>query len=57
MKIGVKEEDGFQLSTICQQLKLVATDGKKRTTDCANTEGIIRLIQSLPSPKAEQLQN
>lgn len=53
MKIRVKEEDGFQLSTICRQLKLVATDGKKRATDCANTEGIFRLIQSIPSPKAE----
>jgi hypothetical protein len=53
MKIRVKEEDGFQLSTICRQLKLVATDGKKRATDCANTEGIFRLIQFIPSPKAE----
>ncbi|MDZ7625267.1 MAG: Bro-N domain-containing protein [Ignavibacteriaceae bacterium] len=53
MKIRVKEEGGFQLSTICRQLKLVATDGKKRATDCANTEGIFRLIQSIPSPKAE----
>ena len=53
MKIRVKEEDGIQLSTICRQLKLVATDGKKRATDCANTEGIFRMIQSIPSPKAE----
>jgi DNA-damage-inducible protein D len=53
MKIRVKKEDGFQLSTICRQLKLVAIDGKKRATDCANTEGIFRLIQSIPSPKAE----
>ena len=53
MKVRVKDEDGFQLSTICRQLKLEATDGKKYTTDCANTEGILRVIQSIPSPKAE----
>ena len=46
-------EDGFQLSTICKQLKLESTDGKKYETDCANTEGIFRIIQSIPSPKAE----
>jgi hypothetical protein len=34
-------------------LKLVAPDGKQRVTDCANTEGLFRLIQSIPSPKAE----
>jgi DNA-damage-inducible protein D len=53
MKARVKNEDGFQLSTICKQLKLEASDGKKYTTDCANTEGILRIIQSIPSPKAE----
>lgn len=53
MKIRVKEEDGFEPSTICRQLKLQATDGKMRETDCANTEGIFRIIQSIPSPKAE----
>lgn len=53
MKIRVKEEDGFEPSTVCRQLKLEATDGKMRETDCANTEGIFRLIQSIPSPKAE----
>ena len=53
MKIRVKEEDKLQLSTICRQLKLQALDGKMRETDCANTEGIFRLIQSIPSPKAE----
>lgn len=55
MKVRVKSEDGFQLSTICRQLKLLAPDGKMRETDCANTEGIFRLIQSIPSPKAEPL--
>ncbi|HCE44359.1 MAG TPA: phage antirepressor protein [Lentisphaeria bacterium] len=53
MKVRVKNEDGTELSTICRQLKLVSTDGKKYETDCANTEGIFRLIQSIPSPKAE----
>ncbi|ODS42582.1 MAG: phage antirepressor protein [Candidatus Altiarchaeales archaeon IMC4] len=53
MKIRVKEEDGFEPSTICRQLKLLASDGKMRETDCANTEGIFRIIQSIPSPNAE----
>lgn len=53
MKIRVEIDDGFQLSTICRQLKLKAPDGKMRETDCANTEGILRLVQSIPSPKAE----
>jgi len=53
MKIRVKDEDGFELSTICRQLKLLAPDGKMRETDCANTEGMFRVIQSIPSPKAE----
>ena len=34
-------------------MKLVAPDGKKRETDCADTEGLLRIIQSIPSPKAE----
>lgn len=53
MKDRVKSEDGFELSTICRQLKLESSDGKKYETDCANTEGILRIIQSIPSPKAE----
>jgi len=53
MKIRVKDEDGFEPSTICLQLKMLAVDGKMRETDCANTEGIFRIIQSIPSPKAE----
>jgi len=53
MKIRVKTDDGVQLSTICRQLKMPAPDGKMRETDCGNTEGIFRIIQSIPSPKAE----
>jgi prophage antirepressor-like protein len=44
MKVRVKEEDGFEPSTICRQLKLAAPDGKMRETDCADTEGIFRII-------------
>ena len=44
-----------QLLTVCQQLKMVATDGRKRSTDCANTEGVLRIVMSVPSPKAEPL--
>ena len=53
MKIRVKSEDEIELSTICRQLKLEAPDGKMRETDCANTESVFRIIQSIPSPKAE----
>ncbi len=53
MKQRVKSDDGIELSTLCRQLKLEAPDGKMRETDCANTEGIFRIIQSVPSPKAE----
>ncbi|HOZ50100.1 MAG TPA: Bro-N domain-containing protein [Candidatus Hydrogenedentes bacterium] len=53
MKIRVKTEDGLELSTICRQLKLASADGKKYATDCANAEGLLRIIQSIPSPKAE----
>ncbi len=53
MKIRVKDEGGFEPSTVCRQLKMEASDGKMRTTDCSNTEGILRIIQSVPSPKAE----
>jgi hypothetical protein len=44
---------GIELSTICRQLKMEATDGKKYATDCSSTEGLLRIIQSIPSPKAE----
>ncbi|MEK7615973.1 MAG: Bro-N domain-containing protein [Patescibacteria group bacterium] len=53
MKVRVKGEDGIELSTFCKQLKLESSDGKKYSTDCATTEGIFRIIQSIPSPKAE----
>ncbi|MEI6048160.1 MAG: Bro-N domain-containing protein [Bacteroidota bacterium] len=53
MKIRVKTEDGLELSTICRQLKLKAADGKMRETDVANTQTLLRIIQSIPSPKAE----
>ena len=42
-----------QLSSICGQLKMVASDGRLRATDVANTEGLLRIIMSIPSPKAE----
>ncbi|MFA4975065.1 MAG: Bro-N domain-containing protein [Candidatus Paceibacterota bacterium] len=53
MKTRVKLEDGIELSTICRQLKLLAPDGKMRETDCTNTEDTFRIVQSIPSPKAE----
>lgn len=46
-------EEGFQLSEKFGQLKLMSSDGKFYETDCANLEGIFRIIQSIPSPKAE----
>ena len=53
MKKRVHAEDGFELSTICRQLKLPSTDGKSYATDCASVKGIFRIIQAIPSPKAE----
>ena len=47
------KEEGSQLVTNCHQLKMTAADGKKRLTDVATTEQLLRLIQSIPSPKAE----
>jgi hypothetical protein len=44
---------GFELSTICRQLKLAASDGKNYATDCATKQGLLRIIQSIPSRKAE----
>ena len=46
-------EHGVQLSTNCVQLKLPSSDGKLYETDCANTKDMFRIIQSIPSPKAE----
>jgi hypothetical protein len=45
--------EGSQLSTNCRQLKMRAEDGKMRLTDVADTEQLLRLIQSIPSKKAE----
>src|SRR3989344_621642 len=47
------DSSNIELSTFCRHLKLIAEDGKLRETDCANTKGIFRIIQSIPSPKAE----
>jgi len=52
-KVKQREFTDLQLSPIWVQLKLKASDGKKYTTDCANTKGMFRIIQSIPSPKAE----
>lgn len=46
-------KEGSQVVTFCHALKLEALDGKYYLTDCANTEGIFRVIESIPSPKAE----
>ena len=46
-------EEGSEVVTFCHGLKLTASDGKQRETDCANAEGVFRIIQSIPSPKAE----
>ena len=46
-------KEGFEVVTNCYQLKLQASDGKMRLTDVADTEQLFRLIQSIPSPKAE----
>jgi DNA-damage-inducible protein D len=53
LKKKIEKEGYFQLSENIGQLKIVALDGKKRETDCANTETIFRIIQTIPSPKAE----
>jgi len=47
------KEEGFQLLTNCQQLKMKSADGKRYNTDVANTEQLLCTIQSVPSPKAE----
>ncbi|MCM1264718.1 MAG: hypothetical protein NC200_00845 [Candidatus Gastranaerophilales bacterium] len=46
-------KEGSQLTTICSQLKMQSADGKFYNTDVLDTEGVLRLIQSIPSPKAE----
>lgn len=54
LKIRLKQE-GSELVTKCNQFKLVAEDGKLRETDVADVETLLRLIQSVPSPKAEPI--
>ena len=53
LKKRLKDEGANELLTNCKQLKMTAADGKKRLTDVANTEQLLRIIQSIPSPKAE----
>ncbi len=53
MKQREQETSGIELSTLCRQLKLKSSDGKTYKTDCVNTEAAFRIIQSIPSPKAE----
>ncbi|MBT4836510.1 MAG: Bro-N domain-containing protein [Methylococcales bacterium] len=53
IKKRLGDDEKAELSTICRQLKMQAPDGKMRLTDCANSEGVFRIIQSIPSPKAE----
>ena len=47
------KDEGNETATACNQLKMTASDGKKRLTDVADTEQLLRIIQSIPSPKAE----
>ena len=53
MKARELKQSEVQLSTFCVQLKLTSSDGKAYKTDCVNTEAAFRIIQSIPSPKAE----
>lgn len=53
LKKRMTEEEQSELYTKCVQLKMKAQDGKMRLTDTLDTEGILRLIESIPSPKAE----
>jgi len=54
LKRNLSENEGFsELHAFCVQLKLQSSDGKMYATDCANAETLFRIIQSIPSPKAE----
>ena len=53
LKTRMTEEEKSEVSTKCRQLKMKAQDGKFRSTDALDTKGIFRLIESVPSPKAE----
>lgn len=48
-------KEGSQLVTDCHQLKMTASDGKQRLTDAATAETLLRLVQSVPSPKVEPI--
>lgn len=47
------KKEGSELLTFCKGLKMIAPDGKNRATDCLDTKGVLRLVQSIPSPNAE----
>lgn len=53
VKRRMNKEEYAELSTICRQLKMKSGDGKKYNTDVADTAGVLRIIQSIPSKKAE----
>lgn len=53
LKKREKESSGIELSTFCRQLKIESSDGKKYNTECSDVEGLLRIIQSIPSQKAE----
>src|SRR3989338_2190870 len=53
LKKREQETSGIELSTFCRQLKLLSSDGKSYETDCADTEALFRIIQSIPSKNAE----
>lgn len=53
LKKRLLDEGSNETVTNCNGLKMLAADGKMRVTDCANTESVFRIIQSIPSPKAE----
>jgi len=53
LKVRMTEEEKSEISTKCRKLKMMAPDGKLRNTDTLDTKGILRLIESIPSPKAE----
>jgi hypothetical protein len=55
LKARLKDEGASQMFTACKHLKLTAADGKQRTTDAADLETMLRIIQSVPSPKAEPI--
>ena len=55
LKSRLKDEESDQTITNCNGLKMPASDGRMRVTDCANTETMLRIIQSIPSQNAEPL--